>query len=162
MGNNPSVRQFKTDMLKLVNEAKQNFHQTLLLQADELIGNMRVAAPVQTGTLRKSIRKKDVSTPDGLNLSVLVIAGGAPTTKRSSAGQVYDYSVATEMGTRKEVAEPFFYNTARFYQQQGFDGMQETLQQTIDANNEARALRSSSFDGTTQSHRGAVNIKGKI
>jgi hypothetical protein len=176
MGNNPSVRQFKKDMTDFVNETKYNFHERLLLQADELVGNIKNAIHHSvTGDLKASVRKKDVSqiTAGGLSsvLSVLVIAGGTPTTRRSGkTGEVYDYAVATEFGTVKESPLPFFYGTARFYQQHGFDGFQETLADTIAENNKIRSLRSnpdqalraSDYDLRTQSTRGAVVIKGKI
>lgn len=164
MGNNPSVRQFRTDMLNIVNRAKQDLHQTLLFQADELVGNMQSAAPKITGALRESIRKKDVSTADGGKLSVLVIAGGSKTTKRSGAGVIYDYSLGTEFGTVKENPEPFFYSTYRQYRQQGLTQINETFAQIIDENNRMRANRSLSF--TTPSGRvsygGSPVIKGRL
>lgn len=151
-------------MLNIVNRAKQDFHQTLLLQADELIGNMRSAVHVHHGDLRDSIRKKDVSTSDGTKLSVLVIAGGPKTTRRTGAGNIFDYSLATEFGTQKEAPLPFFYSTYRQYRQQGLTQLNETLQQVIDENNRMRANRSLSF--TTPSARvtygGSPVIKGRI
>jgi HK97 gp10 family phage protein len=165
MGNNPSVRRFRTDMQDLVNKAKYNFHQELLAQADEVIANMKEAAPKDTGRLAASIRKKDVSLPDGGKLSVLIIAGGRSTTKRSG-GQAYDYSLGTEFGTVKETPEPFFYNTFRFYKQLGNEQFRETLQDTIEENNRVRGLRSDNYSnsGATVSvgYRGAAVLnKGK-
>lgn len=140
MGNNLSVKKFKTDMQDLVNRAKQNFHQTLLLQANELAGNIKAAAPVRTGALRDSVRVRDVSTADETKLSVLVIAGGAATTKREDSG-THDYSVTTEYGSRKEAPEPFFFNTFRLYQQHGLEQFQETLDETIENNNKIREVQ---------------------
>jgi hypothetical protein len=171
MGNNPSVRQFKTDMLDLVNRAKQNFHQTLLAQANELAGNIKSAAPVVTGTLRDSVRVRDVSTPDETKLSVLVIAGGPKTTKHEKSGS-HDYSLDVEFGDRVHVAEPFFFNTFRLYQQHGLEQFQETLDETIANNNTIREARADNYTTggkdtgsatVSNSQFGAVVVpKGKI
>jgi hypothetical protein len=71
--------------------------------------------------------------------------------------------VATEFGTKKETPEPFFYNTARRYQQGGSVLFQETLDETIKENNEIRRIRADNASNpTVVSHRGAVvspNIK---
>lgn len=166
---NPSVARFKTDMTELVNRAKQNFHQTLLLQAEELAGNIREAAPKLTGALAASVRVRDVSTSDGTKLSVLVIAGGQKTTRRG-AGGVYDYALATEFGTVKEPAEPFFYNSARLYSKNGLEQYKETLAETIAENNKVRGIRGNNYttnpgySGATIAvgHRGAVVLKGKL
>jgi hypothetical protein len=152
-------------MLDLVNRAKQNFHETLLLQANELAGNIKAAAPVRTGALRDSVRVKDVSTSDGTKLSALVIAGGPKTTKRESSGP-HDYSVTTEYGSVKEAPEPFFFSTFRLYKQQGLEQFKETLDQTIDENNRVRALRGQNYNNSSATvsvgHRGAIVIqKGK-
>jgi HK97 gp10 family phage protein len=164
MGSNPSVRKFRTDMTELVNRAKQNFHETLLKQADELAGNIKDAAPKLTGALASSVRTKDVSTKDGTKLSVLVIAGGPKTTKRTASGQAYDYALATEFGTQNEVAEPFFYNSARLYSKNGIEQYKETLAETIEENNRIRATRSNNYSNPSRSsisvgHRGAVVIQ---
>lgn len=163
MGNNASVRQFKTDMLDLVNRAKQDFRKTLLLQADEVIGNMQRAIPHQvTGHLSQSLRKKDVSSSDGTKLSVLVIGGGRLTTKRTAGGGSFDYAIAEEFGTVKEEPRPFFYSTFRLYKQQGLERFRETLEETIKENNQVRAARAQSYSnsGVTVSvgHRGSITI----
>lgn len=152
-------------MLDIVNRAKQDFHQTLLLQANELAGNIKAAAPVRTGALRDSVRVRDVSTSDGAKLSVLVIAGGPKTTKQENSGP-HDYSVTTEYGSRKEAPEPFFFTTFRLYQQGGLEQFRETLDQMIEENNRVRANRSSNYSnvGATVSpgYRGSIVIqKGK-
>lgn len=141
MGNNASVRRFKTDMFDLVNRAKYNFHQELLAQADELCGDIRNAIPhSDTGHLRDSVRKRDVSSQDGSKLSVLILAGGTLTTKHTEAGS-FDYAVAEEFGTRKETPRPFFYSTVRQYRARGDQQFQETFAQTIAENNRLRAAR---------------------
>lgn len=165
MGNNPSVRQFRTDMQDIVNRAKHNFHQTLLLQANELAGNIKAAAPVLTGALRDSVRVRDVSTSDGTKLSVLVIAGGPKTTKRENSGP-HDYSVTTEYGSVKESPEPFFFSTFRLYKQAGLDQFKQTLDETVEDNNRVRELRSQNYNNASATvsagYRGAVIIqKGK-
>lgn len=166
MGNNPSVRQFKTDMTNIVNRAKQNFHETTLKQADELIGNMVRAIPHQvSGHLAQSIRKKDVTTSDGSKVSVLVIGGGKLTT-RVTGGQAYDYALAEEFGTVNEVPHPFFYSSYRLYSKNGLEQYRETLAETIEENNRIRAARSNNYTnaGVTVSvgHRGAVVQRGKL
>lgn len=164
-GNNPSVRRFKADMFDLVNRAKYNFHQELLAQADELVGNIQRAIPhSETGHLRDSVRKQDVSSSDGAKLTVLVKAGGPLTTKRTEAG-VFDYALAEEFGTSKEVARPFFYSTVRLYRARGDEQFRETFEETIAANNRLRAARadniytSGSGTVTTIDYRG-TSLRG--
>jgi hypothetical protein len=163
MSTNPSVRQFRTDMLDLVNKAKYNFHQEILAMADELVGNIQNAIPHSvSGHLKKSVRKKDVSSADETKLSVLVLAGGPLTTKREASGS-FDYALAEEFGTRKEGPRPFFYNTVRFYQAMGLEQFQETFEQTLEENNKVRALRGSNYSNAeatvSNGHRGAVVIQ---
>lgn len=148
MSYNPTVARFKMDMLNIVNRAKQDFHQTLLLQAEELAENIKSVAPIVTGTLRSSVRTRDVSNQSGTKLSVLVIAGGSKTTKRSN-GNYYDYSVGTEFGTVKEQAEPFFYNTYRLYRANGIRDLDETFKNIIDESNRQRDSRPELSSGVT-------------
>ena len=166
MGNNPSVRQFRTDMMQLSNQVGKNFHQIILDEADELIANMRDAAPKETGRLAASLRKKDVTKGSSAaghiqEVSVLVIGGGPPTIKRTSTGHAYDYSVATEFGTRKENPEPFFYTTFRKYRNQGLEIFEESLDKAIEENNKLRALRASPSGQNFSNYRGAVIFKKK-
>ncbi|WP_461342606.1 hypothetical protein [Bradyrhizobium liaoningense] len=96
-------------MLSLKNQMAKNFRNEFLAQAEELKGNIQAAIEHSiTGNLRDSVRVKDVSTDT--KPSVLVIAGGSLTTKRTQAG-VFDYSLAEEFGTVKQEAAPFFYPT---------------------------------------------------
>lgn len=155
---NPTVARFKMDMLNIVNRAKQDFHKTLLLQAEELAENIRSAAPVVTGALRSSVRTRDVSNQSGTKLSVLVLAGGSKTTKRSK-GQSYDYSVGTEFGTVKETAEPFFYNTYRLYRANGVKDQEETFKNIID---ESNRLRDSRPDLSLGSVGGPTTLQSRI
>lgn len=164
MGNNPSVRQFKTDMLNLVNKAKYNFHQEILAMADEVVGNMQRAIPHNvSGHLSQSVRKKDVTNNDESKISVLVMAGGQLTTRRTAHGSSFDYALAEEFGTVKEQPRPFFYSTYRFYKAQGLEQYRETLAQTVEENNIVRANRSNNYSnsGATISvgHRGAVVVQ---
>lgn len=167
MGNNPSVRQFKTDMQDLVNKAKYNFHQELLAMADELVGNIRSAIEhSESHHLEQSVRKKDVSTSDETKLSVLILAGGPLTTKRGPAGS-FDYALAEEFGTQKESPLPFFYSTYRFYKQAGLEQFRETLEETIEENNKVRGLRASNYSNSganvSVGYRGAVVVgKGRL
>lgn len=140
----------------------KDLHYRTLAMADELIENMRDAAPKDTGTLAASIRKKDVTrggTAYGQlqQVSVLVIGGGAPTTRRARTGNIYDYSLAKEFGTRKEPAHPFFYQTYRKYRNFGNELFAETVKEAVEENNRLRELRSE--DSPNQvAHRGAVVV----
>lgn len=166
MANNPSVAKFRTDMANLGAGVGRALHEEVLAQADELISNMYDAAPKDTGRLASSLRKRDLTRggrgPGRLQeVSVLVIAGGPATIKRTHQGNAYDYSIATEFGTQKEAPEPFFYTTFRRYRTHGLEILRETVDDAIRENNQLRAMRS---DGNYNmvAHRGAVlNTKVK-
>jgi len=131
-------------MLDLGKEIQKNFHQLTLLQADELIADMRNAIQhSESGHLSQSLRKQDVSTET--KISVLVRAGGRLTTRRTAAGSVHDYSIDEEFGNVKESPKPFFYSTFRFYQRGGVERYRETLDQMIETNNQQRSSRSDNY-----------------
>ncbi|WP_035675097.1 phage protein, HK97 gp10 family [Bradyrhizobium liaoningense] len=154
MSNNASVKQFKTDMLSLKNQMAKNFRNEFLAQGEELKGNIQAAIEHSiTGHLRESVRVKDVSTDT--KPSVLVIAGGSLTTKRTQAG-AFDYSLAEEYGTVKQEAAPFFYPTVRGYKNAYRQGVRETFEQTLAESNKSRAIRSS---GNSGAYRGALTIR---
>jgi hypothetical protein len=170
--NNPSVRQFKTDLLEFVNRAKYDFHQETLAMADELVGNIqRAIEHSDSGHLSQSVRKQDVTNSDQTRISVLIRAGGALTTRRTADGAAFDYALAEEFGTTKETPRPFFYSTVRLYLHAGLDRYRETLQQAIDENNlTRRVLTENNYKDPTPafgqsqttisvSHRGAVAIQ---
>jgi hypothetical protein len=143
MGNNPSVRRFRTDMLNLSKDVGKSFHEEALAQADELIGNMRSAIDHNvSGHLAQSLRKQDVTNQN--KISVLVRAGGHLTMRREASG-VHDYSLDEEFGNVREAPRPFFYSTFRFYQRAGVERFRETLDQAIEENNRQRATRAESF-----------------
>lgn len=117
-------------------KVKRELAQTIKDEADGLADAIKAAAPVKSGALRDSVkvrRKKN-------DLDLEVTAGGAATTKGyerstdyssvvvvdgrdnsgkskvakgSGSGVEYDYAMATEFGTSKEEAQPFFYPTYR-------------------------------------------------
>lgn len=160
MTSNPTVRRFRTEMLEFGAMLGKGLHERTLAMADELIANMQDVAPKDTGTMAATIRKKDVTRGGNgpgqfQEVSVLVICGGPPTTRRTRAGHVYDYSLATEFGTQKEPAHPFFYATYRKYRNFGNDLFAETVEEMVQENNKLRELRS---DGTPAmvAHRGAL------
>lgn len=161
MGNNPSVARFRADMKDFVNKVGKSFHQEVMDQAAEVVQNIKGAAPVETGTLRDSVHFVDVSTDT--RVSALVFGGGKRTTKTSGHGITYDYAIATEFGTVKEAAEPFFYNTYRFYIQGGLEQFRETLADSVEENNKARSIRSDNYTSgnvrISSGYRGAVVIK---
>lgn len=155
MANNPSVKQFRADMLALRNQVGKAFRNEFLAQAEELVGNIQRAIPHSvTGHLRESVRKKDVSTDT--KPSVLVLAGGSKTTKRTAAGEAFDYALAEEFGTVKQAPRPFFYSTVRAYKSASAAGLRETLDEAIRENNKIRELRNS---GSSGAYRGAFTLK---
>jgi HK97 gp10 family phage protein len=149
MGDNPSVKKFRSAMQDFAKNVATNFHSATLLMADEVVSDIKAAAPELTGHLKESIRKRDVSTDT--KISVLVIGGGDKTTRRASTGTVYDYAIATEFGTQKESPQPFFYSTYRAYKA---GGLQFNKVRGLQANNYSN-------DRFTRSvgHRGAVVIQ---
>jgi hypothetical protein len=160
-GGNPTVARFKTDMKLLVNQMKGDLASRYDRQAEELMSNMRGAVPIESGTLKASIRKynwrQGGSGPGRMySVGVLIRAGGPMTTvKHMSSGQVYDYALGVEFGTKNRPPEPFFYSSARRYQQIGRAGVDETVASTIAANNKVRELRSQQYNnGTIRVSRG--------
>lgn len=97
---------------KLPSQVKKDLQESLTASANELAGKMRSAAPVDDGDLRASIRVKEF---DRGGIGALVLAGGALTTKPVRHGQSvrYDYSLAIELGTQEQLAQPFFYPSYR-------------------------------------------------
>lgn len=81
------------------------------IEADRLADAIKAAAPVKTGALRDSVQVRRTRN----DLTLYVTAGGDATTKevRQGSGEPYDYALATEYGTSKENAQPFFYPTVR-------------------------------------------------
>lgn len=80
-------------------------------EAERLAEEMRKRCPVETGTLRASIRVEPT-----LNPKIWRVAAGGPTTTkevRSGSGVAYDYSRGVEFGTVEAPAEPFFFTTYR-------------------------------------------------
>jgi HK97 gp10 family phage protein len=76
-------------------------------EADGLADAMRLRVHVRHGDLRGSIRVDEGSSKFA-SIVFWVKAGGSATTVHG-----YDYAMATEFGTRKEHARPFFWNTYR-------------------------------------------------
>lgn len=171
MSRNPSVDRFRRDMQDLSVHMAHNMHDRLLLQADELIQNMADAIEHSvSGDLKASLRKKDVTQMFGdiERPSVLVIAGGPKTTRRTKAGVSFDYAIAEEFGTVNEAPRPFFYSTARRYKSEAPPDWRATVDDTIAENNRMRAARSDSnyssfgFTRSSRSSGGAIVIqKGK-
>jgi HK97 gp10 family phage protein len=153
-------------MLEFGAKLGQDLRVRTLAMADELLQNIKDVAPRETGTLANSLRKKDVTKGSGKagdfqEVSVLVIAGGPPTIKRTKAGNAYDYSVATEFGTRNEAAEPFFYTTFRKYRNFGNELFAETVEDAVRENNELRDVRNSPSAENFSNFRGAAIIRKK-
>jgi hypothetical protein len=80
-------------------------------QADGLAEAIRAAAPKKTGALAGSVQVRR-----GRNsLELVVVAGGAATTKvvRKGSGVSYDYALGVEFGNSHVGERPFFYTTYR-------------------------------------------------
>jgi HK97 gp10 family phage protein len=156
---NPTAARFKRDMQNLTNTLAKNIHDAYSMQADEVIENMQARVPVESGHLRNSIRKRDVSTES--KPSFLILAGGKETT-HMVGGHAYDYALAIEFGTQRNPPEPFFYVTYRQYVARGTSWLQETVDQTIEENNRVRGLRSENYDNrsfmASRGYRGATTI----
>lgn len=152
-------------MHDLAAQMAKNFHETLLLQADELMQDMSDAIEHSvSGNLKASLRKKDVTEHFGdiERPSVLVIAGGPKTTRRTKAGVAFDYAVAEEFGTRNEAPRPFFYSTARRYRSLAPPDWQETLAATIEENNNMRKNRGDYNYSTSDFRRTGADAGGAI
>lgn len=90
-------------------KAKRRIATVIAEQADSVAAEIKSKAPVDTGTLRDSVKVRR-----GRNtLSLVIEAGGSVTTKnvRSGSGVEFDYALAVEYGTQKAPAQPFFYTT---------------------------------------------------
>ena len=161
---NPTVKQFKTDMLDFRKQLSGSLEQMYLREADELVQNMKAAVPVRSGALKASIRKKNVTRQYGydfMRVSVLVLAGGPATTRHERSGST-DYALATEFGTVKEKAEPFFFPAARLYSQTGRESARETVDEAIAENNRVRELRTQNWSNAdvsvSSSGRGGATV----
>jgi HK97 gp10 family phage protein len=82
-----------------------------LLAALALSEAIRQRAPQDEGALRASVRVERGKRGDRFHVK----AGGPKTTRPVRRGQsaTYDYANATEFGTKKKPAQPFFYPTWR-------------------------------------------------
>ena len=92
---------------------KRQIATAIAQEADRLATAIKVAAPVDTGALRDSVKVRRTKH----DLTLEVTAGGESTThgERGPHG-VGDYALFTEYGTQKSPAQPFFYSTARAMQ----------------------------------------------
>lgn len=103
--------EFARQIGQLSFKVKRQLAEAIKKEADRLADAIKAAAPVKTGKLRDSVKVRRTRN----ELTLYVTAGGVDTTKevRSGSGVEYDYALATEYGTSKENAQPFFYPTAR-------------------------------------------------
>lgn len=79
--------------------------------AAEVVSMQKRLAPVDDGDLQGSIQ----AIPGRHELSTMIVAGGAATTRPVREGQsvTYDYALAQEFGTDRMPANPFFYPSYR-------------------------------------------------
>ena len=103
--------EFERAIGQLSFKLRRQIAEAIKAEADRLADAIKAAAPVKTGKLRDSVKVRRTRN----ELTLYVTAGGEDTTKevRSGSGVEYDYALATEYGTSKENAKPFFYPTAR-------------------------------------------------
>lgn len=103
--------EFERAIGQLSFKLRRQIAEAIKAEADRLADAIKAAAPVRTGKLRDSVKVRRTRN----ELTLYVTAGGDDTTKevRSGSGVEYDYALATEFGTSKENAQPFFYPTAR-------------------------------------------------
>mgnify|MGYP000255182256 CR=1 FL=1 len=103
--------EFERAIGQLSFKLRRQIAEAIKAEADRLADAIKAAAPVKTGKLRDSVKVRRTRN----ELTLYVTAGGDDTTKevRSGSGVEYDYALATEYGTSKENAQPFFYPTAR-------------------------------------------------
>jgi HK97 gp10 family phage protein len=103
--------EFERQIGQLSFKLRRQIAEAIKAEADRLADAIKAAAPVKTGKLRDSVKVRRTRN----ELTLYVTAGGDDTTKevRSGSGVEYDYALATEYGTSKENAQPFFYPTAR-------------------------------------------------
>lgn len=148
---NPTARQFRADMLKIAEQLKGSLEDSIVRQAEELMDNMRANVAEDTGALKRSIRRKNITARFGnlKRVSVLVMAGGPTTTRRNGRGEAYDYALSVEFGDINEPAKPFFYSAARLYQQAARQLAEETVSRVLEENNKVRALRARNYSTGT-------------
>jgi HK97 gp10 family phage protein len=108
---------------------KRQLATAIRAEADRLAAAIKAKAPVKTGALRNSVRVRRKRN----DLELEVVAGGTETTKevRSGSGKPYDYALATEYGTTRESAQPFFYNTARAMQDEIRDNIEDAVKEAL-------------------------------
>jgi HK97 gp10 family phage protein len=98
-------------------------------QANGLAKAIKQAAPSDKGKLRESVRVEPGKRAD----SITVKAGGPLTTRpvRNGAKETYDYANATEFGTVKETAQPFFYPTYRARKREIRNALQAAVSRAV-------------------------------
>jgi HK97 gp10 family phage protein len=101
-----------------------------LLQAQRLGRAMKSAAPKDTGAVAASVR---VEGGRNSGERFYVKAGGPSTTRpvREGADASFDYATASEWGTVKEPARPWFFATWRAYRPSIRKGMESTIKKAV-------------------------------
>jgi HK97 gp10 family phage protein len=106
-----NVQALNRRLMAIPQEVRAAARQQLIANAAELVRMQQSLAPVDSGDLRKSIRAKA-----GRNeLQIMVVAGGALTTRevRKGSGRPYDYALGQEYGNAQTPAQPFFFPSYR-------------------------------------------------
>ena len=117
---------------KLSYKVKRRLAAKIKAAAEGLRSAIQDAAPVgETGNLRDSVKVRRKRN----DLDLEVTAGGDDTTKEVTKGSGidYDYALATEFGTSKEEAQPFFYSTFREREEGIRQNIQDAVAEAIDS-----------------------------
>lgn len=123
------TREFHAMIRRVVRAAVPAGQEAALKAANDMASNMRNAASVESGKLRDSIRV-EAKPPFG----AIIRAGGPTTTKPVRKGYkgTYDYALATEFGTRKERARPFFWPMWRLNKRSARSRINRALKKAIE------------------------------
>lgn len=159
MSYNPSLAKFKNEMRSIRERVRVDARKAARNQAEEIAQNMREVAAKDEGGLAESVRVIDVSKTFGnrVQITMMIRGGGRLTLRRNQkSGELYDYAVANEFGTREMRAQPFFYSTFRRYQSLWPETMAETVQESIAKNNEMLAQHEAGPSSGTQSGYGII------
>lgn len=159
MSYNPSLAKFKKEMRTIRERLRVDARQAARNHAEEIAQNMREAAAKDEGSLAESVRVIDISRTFGnrVQIAMMIRGGGKMTLRRNkTTGELYDYAVANEFGTREMQAQPFFYSTFRRYQSLWPETMAETVKESIAKNNEMLAQHEAGPSSGTASGYGVI------
>jgi len=104
------LRELERKLKAIPKATRSEVRSVLLVSAAEMVALAKALTPVDSGTLRDSVR----SEPGDNELSIVVRAGGEATTVAARDGQgEYDYSLGVEFGNSQVGEQPFFWTSYR-------------------------------------------------